>query len=62
MTLKDDGRQRESKLKKKHKMVKCPNCNYKNDYDEMLDNEDVDFVGESIYIYCLKCAEQIQVK
>lgn len=43
-------------------MIKCPNCNYKNDYDEMLENEDVDFVGESIYIYCLKCAEQIQVK
>lgn len=62
MTLKNDGRVSNKSKKKKHKMVKCDSCNYKNDYDEMLENDDVDFVGSSIYIYCLKCAEQIQVK
>ena len=62
MTLKEDGRQRESKLKKRHKMVKCDSCGFKNDYDEMLENDDVDRIGNDEFLYCEQCGNQIQVK
>ena len=43
-------------------MIKCPNCNYKNDDDEMLENDDIDRIGNDEFLYCEQCGNQIQVK
>lgn len=62
MTLKNDGRVSNKSKKKKHKMVKCDSCGFKNDYDEMLENDDVDRIGNDEFLYCEQCGNQIQVK
>lgn len=62
MVLKNDGRQRESIKKRRHKFVKCDACGHRNDYDLMLLNDDIDKVGSKEYLYCEQCGEQIEVK
>lgn len=60
MVLKNDGR--EPSKKKRHKLIKCDACRHMNDYDVMLENDDVDFVGGKSYIYCEQCGNNIQAK
>ena len=64
MTVKNDGRERKSKLKEqkygKGKSIICKNC--KAEYDSLDIQDDIFKIGKKTFIQCEECNEQIKLK